>query len=123
MINCPKCGRDTIKKREADRRSFYICLACGGFTFEPRKVTGPYETIVDEIAEGVAARRYYEIHTAILINTAFKAEPDRDSHSQMMAWAAKHLIRFERNGKMTVFQRNGIALGALMRTAQPQPTG
>jgi hypothetical protein len=35
----------------------------------------------------------------------------------MKAWAAKHLIRFEQRGEMTVFQRDGVALGQLMRGA------
>jgi hypothetical protein len=73
--------------------------------------------IVDEITEGVVAQGHHETQTVILINTAFRAEPDLDSHSQMKAWAAKHLIRFEQRGEMTVFQRDGVALGQLMRGA------
>ena len=115
MPNCPKCKSDALAEREADRRTFHICLGCGEFTYARKSTTGGFETIVDEIAEGVAVRGHHETQTVILINTAFRAEPDLESHSQMKAWAAKHLIRFEQRGEMTVFERDGIALGRLMR--------
>ncbi len=117
MTSCPKCGSDALEEREAERRSFYICRKCGKITYEQKTSSMGFESIVDDIAEGVAARGHHETKTVTLINTAFRAEPDRDSHSQMKEWAAKHLIRFERRGEMTCFQRDGIALNRLMRGA------
>lgn len=115
MNNCQKCESDSRSEREADRRTLSICLACRDFAYEERRTVGPYEVIVDEIAESVAARGRFETPTVILINTAFRAEPDLDSHTQMNAWAGKHLIRFDYRGDITVFERDGIALGELMR--------
>lgn len=115
MTKCPKCGSAALDVREADRRKLFICTVCGAFAYERRTTTGPYEMILDEIAEGVAVRGHHEKETVLLVNTAFRAKPDLGSLAQMKVWAAKHLIRLDQCGDTTLFERDGVALGRLMR--------
>lgn len=115
MTRCAKCGRAELEHRQADRRAFFICRSCGQFTYERRTTTGPFETIVDQIAEGVAERGYHEVLTVILINTAFRASDHKRSLALVNGWAATHLLRVEQRADMTCFERDVAALNSLMR--------
>lgn len=86
-MDCERCNSSNVAVSTVDDREMYRCSGCRHQWYSHRKTTGPYLSVVDEIADAVANRGAYEIDVEILLNTIW---PGESFDQEIERWCKSH---------------------------------